>query len=50
MESQKIKSLLDHKDQTYSKYQVKNGILLMIEIMDSVMKEMVKESRLIQKL
>ena len=47
MESQKNKNLLDHKDETYSKYQTKSGILLMTEIMDSIMKEMVKESRLI---
>ena len=50
MESQKIKSLLDHEEETYSKYQERSGILLMIEVMDSMMKEMVKESRLIQKL
>ena len=50
MESQKIKNLLNYKDETYSRYQTKNGILLMIEIVDSMMKEMIRESRLIQKL
>ena len=36
MESQKIKNLLDHKENTYSKYQTKR--LLMTEIMDNMVK------------
>ena len=45
-----MESLLNHKDETYSKYQTKSGMLLLIEIMDSMIKEMIKESRLIQRL
>ena len=40
MESQKIKNLLNHKDE---KYQTKKCILLMIERMDNMMKKMIKE-------
>ena len=52
MESQKIKNLLDHKNETYSKYHAKNWYIIndinnvaILEVM-----EMIKESRLIQKL
>ena len=38
MESKKIKHLLDHKEEIYLRYQTKNGILLMIRIMDSIQK------------
>ena len=41
MESQKIKHFLDHKENTYSKYQTKNGISLMIKIMDNMVKEII---------
>ena len=42
MESQKVKNLLDHKDEVYSRYQtIKNGMLLMIEIMAVILKRVV---------
>ena len=53
MESQKIKNLSDHKDETYPRYQTKRWCaLLMTETMVAMMKvvKMIKELRSIQKL
>ena len=38
MESQKIINLLDHKDEDDPRFETKNGILLMITIMEIIAK------------
>ena len=52
MESQKIKNLLDHKEILIQNIKLEDGILLMIEIMGSMVKEILMMTRLklIQKL
>ena len=52
MKSQKIKNLLEPFMKISQNTELKSGMLLMTEIMDSMMKvmRMIKESRLIQKL
>ena len=49
MESQKIKNLLTTKMKFIQNIKLKNGTLLMIEITATILMEMIKESKFIQK-